>query len=432
MKTHHFLCRTRLVATALLISITASSQAHFIWATLDRSTQNLSLRIEERPGEETLDYGQRLLPISHLLSKGGKPYANKSTVYFPVGGNHGVALAQIDYGVYNREGKTGNLIYFAKAVSTPSDASIAVGKGFEIVATLEGNTWKVQALQDGKPAQDATIVTPDEPIEDPHNAGPTRTVALLTNAPIPLRAVRTIHLPGAKQGKHFEITRIWTTLVLPATPAVTQGSSAAAFRAVQRATELRESLPMGGSTWKLPFSATDGRAKIDGTVTWNGKDFTFSLPEDAPEARHVRSQLQSLFFHRLAGEFAQGEGQQQITDSNEPDGKLYHIHDKMNSSYRIQNDHFAEVARTVQNQRLVLRMEAFQSLPSGHYLVTNFSSRSTDTNRGAVVSQLNYADRFQEFRGDWLPLERSVEGAVEGRQITMRVKFGKPHIVGSH
>ena len=414
----------------LSLSLATLSNAHFIWATLDRSTRTVELQMAERPGLEVLDYADRLRPTIHLLSQGGKEVqGDKAHLRFDVAASSSLALVRIDYGTFNRGSEIWNLTYFSKAALTAQDANRVVGKGLEIVAKLVGDQWELTPYLDGKPCKTATIVLDDEEAAKTTELGKTRVIPVSADKPIAVRATISDPTPGVRKGTAFVGTKIWSTLVLPKAPVVTDGSEPRAYRAVQQATEARESISRGSKPWEMHYKATNGKEEVAGRVVWNGSSFDISGDDKNPNWKHIKTEISSLFFHRLTSDFANGEGKATITEARDSQGTLYRIADKMDSSYRIANGRFTEVARTVGGKRLVLSITGFKEVPGGRVLSTAYSSVVTDLKTKSEIATLHYSDRFRHFGTEWLPVSRTVEGVTGGHKIKMVGVFGQPKTI---
>lgn len=421
----------KLIGTSLtLFALAALASPHFIWAEqLPSGPRQVVFSLAEAPGDDTLPVMKNVGPKIKVLSGTLiKPVNADLSHIFTSNSLGGPTLAYIPYGVVDRGGSVYFLDYFAKAVTHPTDAAKAAGKGFELVATLETDAWVVSALVDGKPATDAEIVTGSDKAEVKYPRGQQVRIPLSdTPARIPIRANRTVDRTGELDGKKYTTARQWTTLVLPAASKATTGSEPDAYRALEIATESRESLRQGTVGWTSRFSATNGSSNIAGTVKWGGTgsvNIAFEMPENS-YTKHVTGQLSSLFAHRLDRPFWTGEGRHAIawgTDVNELGRKIF-VKDNMNSSYRLKDGRIRQVVRTFGEEELTLNITKMKDLPGGRYITTEFTSQSKNLKTGEVVTELVYKDEFKQFGSEWLPVQRTVSGKTHGSPILMKVKF---------
>ncbi|HLO98965.1 MAG TPA: DUF3386 family protein, partial [Fimbriimonas sp.] len=244
---------------------------------------------------------------------------------------------------------------------------------------------------------------------------------------LPIRASRTVDRVGEVDGKKFTTARQWTSLVLPAASKATTGSELEAYRALEVATESRESLRQGTSAWATKFTATNGTSTIGGSVTWSGTgmaSISFDMPENS-YTKHVNTQLTSLFAHRTDRPFWVGEGRHAITWGADTDqwGRKVIVKDNMNSSYRLKDGRIRQVVRTFGEEELTLNITKIKELPGGQTITTEFISQSRNIKSGELTTDLLYKDDFKQFGSEWLPVQRTVTGKVRGSTILMKVKF---------
>lgn len=384
----------------------------------------------EVPGDDVLPVMERIGKLTTVLNSKSK-YSLKSPTSLEVASEtHKPVIAKIDYGMVSRGESSYNLTYFAKSVERPVEASTIIGKGFELTANLVGDYWEVRAFTDGKPEKVATVFVGPEGTEIyADDTGKALVPVSESGAAVPVRATRSIEKSGSIGGQNYTLTKQWTTLVLPAVSKISADSDPVAYRALQLAGETRESLIPGGKGFVVDFEATDTRDKVKGTVTWDGQTgFTigFNGMEENSYTKHVRSQLMSLFVHRLYREFDKGEGKYAITLApSTKDHIALKLADPSKSSYKIQDNKMVEVVRTFNGQELTLKIDKFQTTPNGRYLSTHFTSVAKDVETGKVKADLVYKDSFTQAEGIWLPANREITGTNSGRKLTMKVKFGK-------
>lgn len=380
----------------------------------------------EGPSDDVLPMMDRLQKLIHPFNLKAEPTLASPSLAQLVTPNRRPVLARVDYGVITRNNETFNLEYFAKAVERPVDAQLKVGHGFELTAHIVGDNWEVEAFLDGRPEAISQINVGVGGSAIRKNAEGKILIPLTpTAAAIPIRATREIKRTGTLDGKTFESTHQWTTLVLPATAAVSTGSDPLAYRALQFAGEWRESLTADAQPFRVKFSATNTNQTLTGTVTWRPNDLqiTFDGPE-GEATKHVRTQLSSLFQHRVHRSFEQGEGKYRITLKGTKENALsIALNDPMKSSYVIKDGRLAEVKRVFGKEELTLNIHKFQETPNGRYLSTGFHSVSRDVATGEVRAELDYEDAFNPIDGVWLPKSRTVKGKTNGHRIEMRVTF---------
>lgn len=412
----------------------AAAPAHFIWAEIPaEGPRTVSVFLGEGPGDDVLPVMARLAPKIKFLSGKAAPLpSNPSAAIYSAPQQGKATLVFIPYGVVDRNGEVYGLEYYAKAASRPREILNPVGKGFEIVGEVVGNTWQVRAYLDGKPSADAEIIYVKNGEEVKSKPGELLTINLNGEpAAIPVRAVRTVDRGGKEGDKSYKTTRQWTSLVLPATASVSEGSDPIAYRALEYAGDGRESLRNGSAPFKAKFKATNGQDALNGTIAWDGTKVDIKI--DAPESsytEHLRSQLGSLFMHRLSRRFWQGDGRSAITwgkDTNEL-GREVLVADTFGSSYRIKDGQIRQVIRNFKEERLRLDITKLMETEPGRYLSAEFLSFTEDKSTGKVTKELKYVDEFMRVGEEWLPKKRTVTGADKGSRFFMQVTFDKYEI----
>lgn len=413
------------------VGLASQARAHFLWAELPNGgPRRLTLTFAEKPGED-------VLPIMGRLAAKTQVYVEKTApvVVQPEALNYtperpaSAMLVYLPYGVIDRGGKVYGLDYYAKAVVAPTDAAQVIGKGFEIVATLEGDNWKVSAYKDGKVAIDAEVVIGEDGKETKSALGQPLLLPIgETPTSMPVRAVREVKRAGDADGKHFETTKEWTSLALPPVSRVSKGSDPLAYRALESAVESRETMRSGGAGWNVDFKATNGQDALNGTATWPGKGLpalAFGGQENS-YTKHVSGQLSSLFMHRMSRNFWEGDGASVITwtDDTNALGRKILVADRFNSSYRLKDGRIRQVVRTIGKETLTLDITEIKETGNGRYLTTRFLSESHDAKSGELADKLEYWDTFKFENGEWLPAQRKLQGTAHGSQIMMAVEFG--------
>jgi len=413
----------------ITLGATALAPAHFIWAEIPtQGPRTLSVYLGEGPGDDVLPVMPRLTPKIKFLSGKTSPLpSTPSEAIFSAPMQGRASMIFIPYGVVDRNGEVYGLEYFAKAASRPRELAQPLGKGFEIVGQVVNNNWVLTTYLDGKPALDAELIYVKAGHEIKSQPGQPLTIELNGQpAVIPVRAVRTADRGGSAEGKTFKSTRQWTSVLLPLTAAVSEGSDPVAYRALEHAGDGRESLRNGSAPFTAKFKATNGMDSLNGTIAWDGTKVDIKI--DAPESsytEHLRSQLGSLFMHRLSRRFWEGDGRSAITwgkDTNEL-GREVLVADTFGSSYRIKDGQIRQVIRNFKDERLRLDITKLRETEPGRYLSAEFLSFTENKETGEVTRELKYVDEFLKVGDEWLPKKRTVTGLDKGSKFFMQVTF---------
>lgn len=413
----------KLVSAFVVLAACAVGHAHFIWAQFE-TDRAVSFYLGEQAGEDLLPTMARLQPKLNFLSPKLTVASNDGTrASFALGLSSPVTLTKMEYGVVDRGQGVYKLTYFSKAVSRPSEAQNLVGKGFELTASLSGNQWVIAAWLDGKPFAEGVEVFLANGEKLSVQGGVIAT-PVVSGALLQLRASRSTKIKGSFEGKDYSSGREWTTLSVPATTFFSEGSDVFAYRMLQRAAESRETLALT-TPLQMTFTAKGGDDTLNGRVSVKPGEctVTFVVPESS-YTKHVRSQVQSLFLHRMGRPFEQGDGKYVITtgETNASGTRLF-IADSLNSKYRVKDGRITEVIRDMNGETLTLEITKFQETRPGRYLSKEFTSRSVKA--GSLRSDLKYLDEFQILGSDWLPKRRLITGTSEGKPLRMEVVFEK-------
>lgn len=414
---------------ASLVLVAAQSPAHFLWAQFRAGEhRSVVLSFAERPGDSVLgimgEMGPRIAPVG----KAAKSSATETELSYPVAGTHGSFSAQLSYGVIDRGQGVYFLTYWVKAVSRPIQASKVIGKGLEVLAIQKGDAWEVRVVRNGKPCPEADVVWDGDGKEARASAKTAVSIPLpATPKAMPVLASLSIPRGGTYQGKAYASSKEWATIVLPAVGRAPAGADSAAYLALQNASLAREAIAPGAFSFSCDFSATNGEQTATGVVSLVEGKLTIDVHGvDEDYAKHVRSQLMSLFSHRLGGDFWSGEGVNKIQWDNstgDQSGRRLAVNDVLHSFYRIREGSITQVERTFGPNKLVLDIDSTVTTPWGGTLTKTFTSTETKVADGSVNSRLKYRDDFTPFLDEWMPKSRVVTGTVQGHPIKMTATF---------
>lgn len=406
-----------------ILALTSMANAHFIWAQFANGPKRtVQLVFADSPGDSELELITKVAPQIKLLGKGDHRWseAGNKAIQYPSVGLNGVFAATIEYGVVNHGQGPSKLYYWIKAVSRPSLTSIVVGHGLELVAHQRADRWDVEALWNGKPCPEAEIYLGSGDAET-KSKGTARIPLLATPIEIPVRASVSISRKGEFQGKPYETEKNWATLMLPKVGKAVEGADETAYLALQNASMKRDTIKLRG--FACDFKASGSGSLVSGSVQVDqaGK-IQIKLDQAANGSeKHVTGQVQSLFSHRIGGDFWQGEGRYPLTWSS--DHKSLFVNDQLKSRYEFGKDGFRIVERTFGPEKLTLEILSTTTTPWGGQLSKTYTATKVRASDSKVTAKYRYTDDFIAFGDDLMPRKRTVVGEVDGRPISMSVEF---------
>jgi hypothetical protein len=111
-----------------------------------------------------------------------------------------------------------------------------------------------------------------------------------------------------------------------------------------------------------------------------------------------------------------------------PAGRRVAGNDSMKSSYRILDGRVTEVARTVGDERFIIRF--LEELPAGtgKYLPRHFTVSYFNAKTGELKYTDTYTDEYQQVDGLWFPASERIVRAESRKVITRIIEFEHPRI----
>jgi hypothetical protein len=340
----------------------------------------------------------------------------------------GVAVVgACEYGVLTRPKQPPFLLrYYPKAIAgRPEELNRLTPRGespLEIQATVEGNSIRLVALQQGRPIPAAVFHAVDSSLtESTIKAGDdgqatwtppgTGHYSIYTEA-------RT-RQAGSAGGKAYEEIRSFATLafawplVRPATEAdpeaVTLFEDALAARAAWGDDFPGFAAQLAGSVDGRPFT---------GSVTVRD-DGSVQLETDEPAARAwLQEQLESIVMHRLAGA---GNGNDDSSrpvlrfadeEDDHPLGRLLTVvGGHFASSYRVKDRQISVVNRHMGRRNMTITVLDNARNPEGRFLPQSYLVQYWDASSGALDRVESVQERWQRFRSWDLPARHTVTDA---------------------
>jgi hypothetical protein len=185
---------------------------------------------------------------------------------------------------------------------------------------------------------------------------------------------------------------------------------------LQRAHEASYRLPAGFAGFRAAIRFS-GPAAAEGSVVVRAgerPELDIDLPED--ERRWLEHELGSLVGHRLHRTYDDGDGatgKRLGADDGSPHGHLIELEDKMDSSYRVLDDHLTEITRTHGGQRFTIVIQERATAPDGRAISSAFTVIHWGDD--AVARADAYSDAHVEVADVLLPARRRVaSGTASG------------------
>jgi hypothetical protein len=221
-------CKTLLTFCSCVLGLIApaTSEAHFLWASLDPATKTVAIGLQEVPSQEPLPLGTRADQVKGWLYSGRALRLKAEGNWFKASTSNGCVGASLDYGVIDRrDGGRGVfwLKYYAKGCSTLGASQTRLNLPVELSATqTRDGRSVVTVLQNGKPTADADLVVEDATGKTSFEgkSGADGTAILpASSGPLEVRALITDPTPGTQAGKPYDLIRSYSTLTVRDTSA---------------------------------------------------------------------------------------------------------------------------------------------------------------------------------------------------------------------
>lgn len=206
-----------LVATG---AAAASSEAHFLWATIDVSAHRFGVQFAQSPGDSVVPNIADKASAT-VVTVEGKPFAmalkEGDLTAAAMGDAFGAALA---YGRFSEGESVFRLDYYAKAATSVKASQISQKLRLEISALdRSGNQLKAKVEFDGKPATGCEVVaivnSGDDEVTATTDGKGIVTIEIPEGQPAVLRALMKEKKSGTIDGKSYDEIRSYSTLTLP-------------------------------------------------------------------------------------------------------------------------------------------------------------------------------------------------------------------------
>ena len=208
-------------ACVLTVAVPSSSQAHFLWASLDPATKAVAIGLQEVPGQDPLPLGARAVQVTAWVQSGKTVPLKPDTNWLKGSPSDNCVGVSLDYGVIDRrDGGRGVfwLKYYAKGATTLGASQSILRLPVELTAikATDGRPI-ITVLKDGRPASGGEVVVEaaDGKTAFEGKTGSDGTVTLpVFSGPIEVRALLTDHVAGTHDGKPYDLVRSYSTLTV--------------------------------------------------------------------------------------------------------------------------------------------------------------------------------------------------------------------------
>lgn len=422
MKRH--LLRTQFMAATAALA--ALSQAHFIWGVYDPANPGrVTFDLVEEPGEKSLP---QLKPNFENLKAwcDGKPISltYQQTSLAGTTSAPQPAYGVLDYGVLAREGDPFLLTYYAKAARNFDEAATKVGTGMEVIATRHGENIMAVVLLNGEPAVDAQafIHGPNGLLVDSTDEEGRLEFTQPMHGTLGIRVRVIEEKEGEQNGTAYSESRSYATLSVPLDAYGIPTGRLEAKEMLRRASSMRCNMPENLRAIEGFFSLRSSAGSAEGTFSWSPltSDVDVSgLPEE--DTAWAGAQIRSLFTHRQARPFEEGDGKYEIKldEWNPVLGHLVSLDDTFKSAYRVRDNQVVQVNRVMGGERLLINIIENIRTRDGKVLPKHFNVVYHDGETGAILRTQNFYDEYREVEGTWLPVSRRMV-EVKGRETIVR------------
>lgn len=405
--------------------------AHFLWARVDGSTtRKLEISFGELPEEPTTAVPLSRLALARAMDLEGRPLAllEASTgLTCDLGPDVRVASAVQSWGVIDRVGDgTGAFLleYYAKGTLSIEDAQSRSKLPLEVFVRRDGDQIVATVKRDETPLPGSAVQVCHEtaPSIDlvTDSAGQVRWTAAAGRFGVRARWIE--NRTGTVEGKSFKEVRHYSTLTftIPEKKAVEASSSTvpastnpAAFALLKGAHDSRQVMPAEFTGFRCDLVLREGDAAWKGELVYRRRGETEVHFEslDTESVEWTRRQLLNLIGHRRGGDFMEGDGRYQLDldpEEANPFGKLIHVHDSTETSYRVSDNKVLEVTRTMEGSRFTISVIDSMEADAGKYLANHFLVSYRDPSTGVLQKVEGYRDSYAHTEGVWLPSARVV------------------------
>lgn len=423
--------------TALLVVLSARSDAHFLWAEIrETPSRHVAIELAEVPGDSVVAAVNKksdlVKPVPSSLKY--QLAANAKDFGGPVPTNQKVVGAAMDYGLLDRGGAPYKLRYFAKGVQKLGDASSQLNLAVELVAKAAGEDIIVTALQNGKPVAKAEITYffPEmEGVKGETDKSGNYLLAGGAKESVAVMVKVEEKAKGTIGGKSYDLMRSYSTLVIGKFSEQVEASDSPAYNTLRAAAESRETFPSKLLGFQMEIDADVNGKSVKGSFSYDaGTGVAAQLQGDEESKKWVEGQIKSIVMHRNGGRFEDGDGahEMEFTGSENALGKQILVKDPSKTRYRVRDGQILEVERNMGTTRLFVSVLESIATNPGKTLATEMTVSSFDMSTGALKSSSLITDAFAATDGVWLPTKRSVVQTDKEGSIVRTISFKSPKL----
>ena len=169
----------------------------------------------------------------------------------------------------------------------------------------------------------------------------------------------------------------------------------------------------------------DGKA-ITGSVTVKSAQDVAVLFEDAEIQKWATGTISMIAVHRGPRTFDQSDGKSILTldrGAVHPLGQTIHIHDAMNSHYRVKNDRITQINRTMGPMKFTINVEDSTMTADNKYLTTRYTVYYFNPQDGRLTNVESFTDSHVRIGQADLPASRRIISAENGTVSVKTLTF---------
>ncbi|RYG53623.1 DUF3386 family protein, partial [bacterium] len=196
-----------------------------------------------------------------------------------------------------------------------------------------------------------------------------------------------------------------------------------AYALLKAAHDSRQVLPIDFTGYTAKVTYRDGATKLEGTVKLErGQGLKIDFPTATGDDKDwIEDTVGNIIGHRRGGTFATGDGKNPLTlgDTN-GFGQLIELHDRFNSSYRVQNNKVTEVTREMGDSRFTISVVQTIDADPGKYISNHFTVAYRSKSTGELQKVDAFHDDYANWNKVWVPATRAV--VTIDKEVTPRVR----------
>jgi hypothetical protein len=313
------------------------------------------------------------------------------------------------------------LKYYAKAAKDVDAASGSVKLPVEVFAKRDGGVCVLTVREGNKPVAGSQVVVTKPGAASPLTlktdaSGETR-FALFGDGEYQVRAMVADQEPGKWQEKSYHLVRNYSTLTF------------AVKKSAPDAKELLESAQRLRETWDKNFPGFTAQVVVeeDGEIASGplkvAADGSVEVSMEDPDLKsEAKNTIQSITMHRLAR--ANHYNSEFGPEDHHPQGRAILLKDgAMGSMYRVKDGQIRQVNRAMGNSHFTIDMLQNTVLEDGKYLPATFTVTYRDGKTGKLQHTETYSERYENVGGYWLPVERRIVTAEEGKTSIFHIQL---------